>query len=141
MYSEANEIGNNPEMIWVRRYQWPAKRSPFAAPVILNQHVTIEHINAYSRADGSPYTGIEIPAGGNVGASSGVRNAPYWLDREPRFYASIAYNGMERSAPMRFPTIGTSKANKSTGGSSAAERRRPITIAHAQTCLPTTRSN
>jgi hypothetical protein len=63
--------------------------------VILNQHVTIEHVNAYSRADGSPYTGIEIPAGGNVGTSSGVRNAPYWLDREPRFYASIAYNGME----------------------------------------------
>jgi hypothetical protein len=92
MYSEAKEIGNNPEMIWVRRYQWPIRTS-FAGT--FRGSVTLEQVNAYANADGSPYTELEIPAGGNAGSSLGVRNTPYWLNREPRFYASILYNGKE----------------------------------------------
>jgi hypothetical protein len=96
MYSEGYEIGNNPEMIWVRRYQWPVKTS-FTSPVRGGDrgNVTLEQINAYARADGSPYTGLEIPAAGFVGTSLGVKNVPYWLDREPRFYTTILYNGKE----------------------------------------------
>jgi hypothetical protein len=93
MYSEAYEIGNNPEMIWVRRYQWPAQTATFTAPV--RGGIILELVNAYANADGSEYTGLDIPVAGSAAISLGIRNVPYWQGREPRFYASVIYNGKE----------------------------------------------
>jgi hypothetical protein len=93
MFSEAYEIGNNPEMIWVRRFQWPVETSYWTNAV--RDGVVLEMVNAYANADGSKYTGLEIPAAGSAAISLGVQNVPYWQGREPRFYASVVYNGKE----------------------------------------------
>jgi hypothetical protein len=52
---------------------------------------TLETANTFLNADGSVYTGLPL----NVGATT----TPYWLDREPRFYASIVYNGAKWNLP------------------------------------------
>jgi hypothetical protein len=52
---------------------------------------TLEIANAFLNSDGSVYTGLPL----TVGATT----TPYWLDREPRFYASIAYNGAKWNLP------------------------------------------
>jgi hypothetical protein len=92
MFSEQYEIGNNPEMIWVQRYQYPVRKSDIGAT---RSGVTEEFVNAFANADGSSYTGINIPAAGTPNTSLGIRNAVFWKGREPRFYAWILYNGRE----------------------------------------------
>jgi hypothetical protein len=95
MFSEQYEIGNNPEMIWVKRYQYPVLT---ASHIGATRHdVTQEFVNAFANADGSPYTGLEIPEAGSPATSLGVRNVAYWKGREPRFYATILYNGREHA--------------------------------------------
>jgi hypothetical protein len=95
MYSEDNEIGKNPELIWVRRYSYPARTSDFASNGAFSDETTIESANAFAKADGTPYTGINIPVAGVPGSSLAIENDPFWIDREPRFYNSILWNGRE----------------------------------------------
>jgi len=95
MFSEAFEYGNNSEMIWVRRYLWPYRTSFTGA---VRDDITLEMANAYANADGSPYTGMNIPTAGTPGFALSVENVPYWQGREPRFYTDVLYNG--KSHPM-----------------------------------------
>ena len=77
-------------MIWVDRYQWP-QRISFTSPI--RDGITLEMSHAYANADGSPYTGMEIPAAGTPGFNLATVNVAYWLGREPRFYTDVLYNG------------------------------------------------
>ena len=96
MFSEQCEIGpNNPEMIWVRRYQYPQRTSFTGA---IRDDITLEMANAYANADGSPYTGIVIPPAGTPGFNLATANVPYWQGREPRFYTDVLWNG--KNHPM-----------------------------------------
>jgi hypothetical protein len=87
MYSEAYENGN-PEIIWAERYQYPVKTWSN-----LGGGIVMELVNAFANADGSPYTGLDLPVAGSAAVSLGVYNAPYWQGREPRFYHTVFYNG------------------------------------------------
>ena len=91
MFAEEYET-NNPEMVWVQKYQYP-QRTSFTGAV--RTSVTLELANAYANADGSPYTGIIIPAAGAPGIALEIANVPFWQGREPRFYATMLYNGKE----------------------------------------------
>jgi hypothetical protein len=82
-------------MIWTRRYQWPALTSD-VSEWATDGRPTLEFIQAYSNADGTPYNGMTIPAGTTGGLLATPTDA-YWIGREPRFYASIAYNGCKWS--------------------------------------------
>jgi hypothetical protein len=53
--------------------------------------VTLETANTFLKADGSAYTGLPLTAGPTT--------TPFWLEREPRFYASIVYNGAKWDLP------------------------------------------
>jgi hypothetical protein len=93
MFSEAYEIGeNNPEMIWVIRHQYPVNKAEIG-PV--GGTITLELANAFANADGSPYTGLVIPAAGSAAVPLDTLNVPYWKGREPRFYTTVIYNGKE----------------------------------------------
>jgi hypothetical protein len=87
MYDENNEIPNNPEMIWVKRYQWPVSTSNVSDWATW-PGTTVDFMNAFSKADGTPYTDLVIAPG-----TVTTNNTPFWLNREPRFYAFIGYNG------------------------------------------------
>jgi hypothetical protein len=87
MFDENNEAPNNPEMIWVRRYQWNVTETSNVSGWAGNAGPTVEFLQAFSNANGTPYTGFTIPSDG------AVVTAPYWIGREPRFYAFVAYNG------------------------------------------------
>jgi hypothetical protein len=52
---------------------------------------TLETANIFLKADGSAYTGLPL--------NPGTTTTPFWLDREPRFYASIVYNGAKWDLP------------------------------------------
>lgn len=95
MFSEDNEIGKNPEMVWVRRYSYPAMPSNFAYYGSFSDDITLESANAFANADGSPYTDMNVPAAGVPGSSLAITDATFWLNREPRFYNAVLYNGRE----------------------------------------------
>jgi hypothetical protein len=98
-----DETPGNPEMVWVRRHE----------PNISNgnedrgQTVSVEFANSFGKADGTPYTDFAInyskDAGKTLGditygeagngVSEGTADVAFWENREPRFYATIAYNG------------------------------------------------
>mgnify|MGYP002474480221 CR=1 FL=1 len=87
----------NEEIIWVRRY---APEPSFATPGRggngENGYPTLEMALAFAKADGTPYSGISMPAAQGVPDIPLERSyEPYWLNREPRFYAAIAYNGCD----------------------------------------------
>ncbi|MDR1746627.1 MAG: RagB/SusD family nutrient uptake outer membrane protein [Tannerella sp.] len=92
MFSEDNEYPDNPEMIWVKRYQYP-QRTSFAGTTMGGP--TLELVNAFAKADGTPYTDLHIPEAGSTAMSLGTFNVPYWIGREPRFYAWVVCNGNE----------------------------------------------
>jgi hypothetical protein len=88
------EIDNpeNTEAIWVKRYFYPNYTTD-GDQSQRDADANLEFANAFLNADGTPYTGIIAPAGGEAGFSSGITTAPFWIGREPRFYVSVAYNG------------------------------------------------
>jgi hypothetical protein len=88
------EIDNadNIEVIWVTRYFYP-NYTQSGDELQRDADANLEFVNAFLNADGTAYTGITVPTGGASGVSSGTTTAPFWIGREPRFYASIAYNG------------------------------------------------
>jgi hypothetical protein len=110
----------NKEMIWVRRYQ-PiianngmdgAIRPNSSAKGGVSPHPIWEMAAAFANADGTPYVPA-VPVDNNKdgvigdhsqGSSSNNKDVPvpdgsamntsvFWLNREPRFYAFIGYNG------------------------------------------------
>jgi hypothetical protein len=102
----------NEEMVWVRRYEENVfnfgdfdKNFRPATSYGTSYFTTLEFANGFGKADGTPYTGLAIDpsvssgkALGDVvipGKSSGdgITNVAFWQNREPRFYAYIAYNG------------------------------------------------
>ncbi|MDR0758350.1 MAG: RagB/SusD family nutrient uptake outer membrane protein, partial [Tannerella sp.] len=80
----------NREIIWVRRYL------PFVAPYdgVAGGRPSLELVYSFPNADGTPFDASEIPPG-SAGPQIEMQEStnPYWLNREPRFYANIAYNG------------------------------------------------
>jgi hypothetical protein len=54
--------------------------------------VTLEVANNFLNADGSEYAGMPIREGMTT-------TTPFWLGREPRFYASVVYNGAKWNLP------------------------------------------
>jgi hypothetical protein len=98
-------IGNemNEEMVWVRRYYPQTFKNPFdrnvrpgcsAGPTSQAPSPNLELVNDFARADGTPYTDLTVP---NISNGNNVviaeSKAAFWKNREPRFYAYIAYNG------------------------------------------------
>ncbi|MDR0559768.1 MAG: RagB/SusD family nutrient uptake outer membrane protein [Prevotellaceae bacterium] len=111
----------NCEMIWVRRYH------PLIAKFDVDKDFrpmsssgggifpVWEMVAAFSNADGTPFTGVTVDnsINGTLGAftqgavttdhntvepdGSPINKSVFWLDREPRFYAFIGYNGCEWS--------------------------------------------
>jgi len=112
----------NKEMIWVRRYE-PLIRSNGVdrdfrpSSSYGNRHAPCwEMAAAFANADGTPFTAVQIDyskdAGKGIGSytqgaqtegievpdgpdGSPINTAVFWLDREPRFYAFVGYNGCE----------------------------------------------
>jgi hypothetical protein len=97
------EIPDNPEVVAVRRYVYPefplyegdAARRPAVSGTTLGGRgsCALEFANAFLNADGTPYTGLEIPAGYGQNVELGRSTTAYWIGREPRFYATVAWNG------------------------------------------------
>lgn len=85
------------EIIWVRRYApEPAFATPGRGANGETGYPTLEMALAFANADGTPYTDITMPPASAVPDVPVERSyTPYWLDREPRFYAAIAYNGCD----------------------------------------------
>jgi hypothetical protein len=109
----------NREMIWVRRFE-PLVGANFGTDVDFRPNSASgrgiapvwEMVSAFANADGTPFTGMQIDnsKGGTFGdmvegstATTGIarpdgspiNTSVFWLDREPRFYAFIGYNGCE----------------------------------------------
>ena len=111
----------NKEMVWVRRYEPiiadngmdnPIRPNSSAKGGIPSVYTTWEMTTAFAKADGTPFVPA-VPVDNSKtgiigdhtqGSSSGNSHAPtpdgsaintsvFWLDREPRFYAFIGYNG------------------------------------------------
>jgi hypothetical protein len=80
----------NKEIVWVRRYL------PNIAPYegVAGGRPSLELVYSFLNADGTPFDASEIPSG-SAGAQVEMQSStnPYWLNREARFYANIAYNG------------------------------------------------
>ncbi|MDR2859657.1 MAG: RagB/SusD family nutrient uptake outer membrane protein, partial [Mediterranea sp.] len=93
MFTEDNEIDTNPEMVWVRRYAYPIATSGIDEAFRGGMGVPLEMTNAFAKADGTPYTDLVLPAAGAPGSTLATSTVPFWKDREPRFYTTIAYNG------------------------------------------------
>ncbi|MDR3268515.1 MAG: RagB/SusD family nutrient uptake outer membrane protein [Tannerella sp.] len=101
------EMPNNPEMIWVRRKYRNGPTNNFWSNCSPPSHggspfniPTLELIREFLNADGTSYTGLNAlisaaAATGNTAPKvpSATSTVPYWQGREPRFYATIAYNG------------------------------------------------
>jgi hypothetical protein len=105
------EYEMNEEVVWVRRYK--ANIDNFSLdkdyrPVTAGGggfSPTLEFANAFGKADGTPYESLVIDysrdAGQTIGAvtqpgntpGDGITGVAYWQNREPRFYATIGYNG------------------------------------------------
>lgn len=86
----------NEEIVWVRRYKEYVDATPGRGGNGEAGYPTLEMACAFANADGSPYTGLTIPAhtSAPIPDLPIERNyTPYWLNREPRFYATLAYNG------------------------------------------------
>jgi hypothetical protein len=97
------ETPDNPEVVGVRRYVYPeftfyeadAYRRPAVSGTSLSGrgNSSLEFANAFLNADGTPYTGLDVPAGHEPNVSLGRSTTAYWIGREPRFYATVAWNG------------------------------------------------
>jgi hypothetical protein len=95
------EVPENPEIIGVRRYYYPNFVSsgydnllrPASAGGHTAHDCTLELANAFLNADGSPFTALAIPESSEIGVSLAHSTVPYWIGREPRFYANVAWNG------------------------------------------------
>ncbi|MDR3094918.1 MAG: RagB/SusD family nutrient uptake outer membrane protein, partial [Bacteroidales bacterium] len=111
----------NKEMIWVRRYEPLINNNQIdqrfrpSSSGGSSVNVTLEFVNAFANNDGTPFTGFPIDyskdgskvlgditqgaivAGGSPTGPDGdaVNRTAFWVDREPRFYAFINYNGCE----------------------------------------------
>jgi hypothetical protein len=109
----------NSEMIWVRRHEplinnftLDLECCPQSASGKAYLNPTLEFVDAFTNADGSPYSGLSTDGmntgtlgdffgATDVGGLPGVPNNPavnnytFWENREPRFYAFIGYNGCE----------------------------------------------
>lgn len=81
----------NPEAVFVRRYAYPASTHNWAAAVrpldesqgtTGGHRPTLEMVEAFPMRDGRPVTG-----------HAQYDPLLYWKNRDPRFYATIAYNG------------------------------------------------
>jgi starch-binding outer membrane protein, SusD/RagB family len=81
----------NPEAIFVRRYSYPSSIHNWAASVrpldesqgtTGGNRPTLEMVNAFPMRDGRPITGHPQ-----------YDTLSIWKNRDPRFYATIAYNG------------------------------------------------
>ena len=110
----------NSEMIWVRRYEPIIANNEMDNPMRptssakggVSVYTTWEMSAAFAKADGTPYVpavAVDNSKNGAIGdhtqgSSSDNAHAPspdnsaintsvFWLDREPRFYAFIGYNG------------------------------------------------
>jgi hypothetical protein len=93
------EVPENREVIGVKRYYYPNFVSGGYDELMRpgpsggrGSDCALEFANSFLNADGSPFTALDIPASSEVGISLAQSTVPYWIDREPRFYASIAYN-------------------------------------------------
>ena len=112
----------NKEMIWVRRYE-PLIRNngidrDFRPQSSYGNTLAPcwEMAAAFANADGTPFTAVQIDyskdAGYGIGTytqgsksdgllipdgpdGSSINTAVFWIDREPRFYAFVGYNGCE----------------------------------------------
>jgi hypothetical protein len=114
------KIPENPEMVWVRSYlagvatnPWDKEVRPISSYGNERYGPTLEFVCKFPNADGTPYTGITIPtgtAGQNVAQTEST--APYWIGRDPRFYAVIAYNGCNWPLFRRNSYAGDENANK-----------------------------
>jgi hypothetical protein len=81
----------NKELVWVRRYLAFTAQTPNNG---WGGRPALELVYAFAKADGTPFDASEIPAGSaGPQIEMKVSTNPYWLNREPRFYANIAYNG------------------------------------------------
>jgi hypothetical protein len=98
------EIPANPEIIGVRRYFYPnfvsTNYDQLMRPTVSGGVVgsgsndgTIEYANAFLNADGSPFTALSVPASHEPNVPLGQSTTAYWIGREPRFYAYVAWNG------------------------------------------------
>ena len=99
-----SEIPANPEVIGVRRYYYPNFVSSgydnLMRPAVSggatgsgSNDGTIEYANAFLNADGSPFTALTVPDSHEPNISLGRSTVPFWIGREPRFYAYVAWNG------------------------------------------------
>jgi hypothetical protein len=91
------EVPENREVIGVRRYYYPnfvsSGYDDIMRPGSTGQDCTLEFANAFLNADGSPFTTLTIPGSSEPGVSLAQSTIPYWIGREPRFYANVAHNG------------------------------------------------
>ncbi|MDR1583738.1 MAG: RagB/SusD family nutrient uptake outer membrane protein [Prevotellaceae bacterium] len=105
------EVPDNPEVIGVRRYDYPADVAsgydnvmrPSTSGGSSNADASLEYANAFLNADGTPFTALQIPASYEVDVSLTTSTVPFWIGREPRFYAFVAYNGCIWSLYRRNP--------------------------------------
>jgi starch-binding outer membrane protein, SusD/RagB family len=81
----------NPEAVFVRRYSYPTSTHNWAASVrpldesqgtTGGNRPTLEMVNAFPMRDGRPIAGHPL-----------YDTLSIWKNRDPRFYATIAYNG------------------------------------------------
>jgi hypothetical protein len=95
------EVPENREVIGVRRYYYPNFVSsgyddvmrPNSSGGATGQDCTLEFANSFLNADGTPFTALEIPSSNEIAVSLAQSTVPYWIGREPRFYANRAHNG------------------------------------------------
>jgi hypothetical protein len=96
----------NDEIVWARRYIARIENGERAnswdgsvRPQCTNSQgqrpgITLEVVSDFPKADGTPYTDFVIPNtsnGNNVEIEKST--VAFWKNRDPRFYAFIAYNG------------------------------------------------
>lgn len=93
VYNDIFFNGYNSEVIFLRKqndlYWWDVNSSPRAAGGYAGVGPTQEMVDAYAMKDGLPIS--QSPLYRSNGFTDGVFNM--YLNREPRFYASILYHG------------------------------------------------
>jgi len=101
-----SEMPSNPEIIWAKRYDVTALASPTiwtdAGTMFERSSPTLQLLNLFLNADGTPYTKMDAFMS-NLASKTvqGMKieldecKIPYWQGREPRFYATIVYNGCD----------------------------------------------
>jgi hypothetical protein len=113
-----NEIPNNPEMIWVSRRDRNAWATGPGGPYSRNGSVewagpSLQLVSHFLNADGSVYTGLDplfaeldaLPVPGMKVEMDKACEVPYWQGREPRFYATVVYNGCIWPVKRRNPYV------------------------------------